>query len=126
MSERFIVYGLEGSYPRVFDTSEPVMNDGVHFEDIKGNKIYKTFCDSYDMGNAEMICEALNQYHNGKIKEATDFIFEWGGVDGGHHKQWVLDQVIRILHDDYDGWVKEFCDGEEGPDTYEWDEGIAP
>jgi len=25
------------------------------------------------------------------------FIFQYGGIDGDHHKTWVLDQVVRIL-----------------------------
>lgn len=61
-----------------------------------------------------------------KEQQALEFIMEWGGIDGGHHKQWVLDQVVRILCDDYDAWVREAMDGEDGPETYLWDEGIAP
>jgi len=51
----------------------------------------------------------------------------WGGFDGSHHKMWVIDQMVRILAGDrYEEWVKSFCDGEDGPNTYEWDCGIAP
>lgn len=28
---------------------------------------------------------------------AMFYIQEWGGIDGEHHKTWVLDQVTRIL-----------------------------
>ena len=61
-----------------------------------------------------------------KEQKALDFIMRWGGFDGNHHKQWVLDQLARILADDYDAWVAEAKAGEDGPDTYDWDEGIAP
>lgn len=27
---------------------------------------------------------------------------------------------------EYLAWVAAYCDGEDGPGTYEWDEGIAP
>lgn len=58
---------------------------------------------------------------------AIDTIIQYGGIDGDHHKAWVLDQVVRILaEDEYDKIVSEAKDGEDGPDTYEWDEGIAP
>lgn len=84
---------------------------------------------------------------------ALYFIECYGGIDGDHHKQWVLDQVARILcgtpvvvtearwlggqrelrvHVDepaserYQKWVAEVKDGEDGPETYTWDEGIAP
>jgi hypothetical protein len=62
-----------------------------------------------------------------KIDRALAYIMEYGGVDGGHHKQWLLDQVVQMLADDkYDDWVKFFENGEDGPQTYEWDRGIAP
>ena len=64
-----------------------------------------------------------------KVKKALDFIHKWGGIDGGHHKQWTLDQLVRILTSDnieYKEWVEIYQAGEDGPDTYEWDEGIAP
>ena len=54
-------------------------------------------------------------------------IASFGGIDGEHHKQWVLDQVVRNLTGDaYEAWVKEQRDGEDGPHTYDWSEGIAP
>jgi len=48
-------------------------------------------------------------------------------VDGGHHKQWVIDQMVRVLLGDrYEAWVASYKDGIDGPETYDWDEGIAP
>lgn len=62
-----------------------------------------------------------------KIEEALKMILRYGGIDGGHHKMWVLDQVVRILTgDDYEQWVTDAKDGEDGPNTYDWDEGIPP
>ncbi len=58
--------------------------------------------------------------------KALDMIFEWGGIDGGHHKQWLLNELVKVLADDHGEWIKKFNDGEDGADTYEWDEGIAP
>ena len=61
------------------------------------------------------------------IKGALEVIERYGGIDGGHHKQWVIDQVARhLLGDQYTQWVVDMKDGEDGPNTYEWDEGIAP
>lgn len=60
-------------------------------------------------------------------EEALEMIFDYGGIDGAHHKQWVLDQVVRILAgEDYDKWIKLYEGGEDGPHTYSWDTGIAP
>jgi hypothetical protein len=61
-----------------------------------------------------------------KIEKALNLIMTYGGIDGAHHKQWVLDQVVRILAPDYNEWVAKHNYGEEGPETYSWDEGIAP
>lgn len=60
-----------------------------------------------------------------RIDQAVDLIYNYGGTDGAHHKQWVLDQVLKLLLDaeDYDLWIKNY----EGEDNeYEWDIGIAP
>lgn len=60
-------------------------------------------------------------------EQVLDLIIQYGGIDGAHHKQWLLDQIVRILTGDgYENWVAEYQDGEDGPETYEWDEGIAP
>ena len=65
-----------------------------------------------------------------RVKDALDLILRYGGIDGAHHKQWVLDQVVRTLletEDAYKKWCDESRDGEDGPETYdEWDQGIAP
>lgn len=61
--------------------------------------------------------------------EALELILRYGGIDGDHHKQWVLDQVVRTLCVDvstYNQWVRDYCDGEDGPETYSWNTGIAP
>lgn len=63
------------------------------------------------------------------VADALELIIQYGGIDGGHHKQWVLDQLVRILtvtETGYARWVKEYSDGEDGDETYTWDEGIAP
>lgn len=64
-----------------------------------------------------------------KIDEAVSLILELGDTDGGHHKQWVLDQVLRILLDDkYAETIEEYnmWDEDSQEYIYEWDEGIAP
>lgn len=62
-----------------------------------------------------------------RIDRAIEFAVRFGGIDGDHHKTWVIDQMVRALAgEDYDQLVKDACDGEDGPDTYGWDTGIAP
>lgn len=49
----------------------------------------------------------------------------FGGVDGGHHKQWVIDQMLRSIlgNKDYQAWVERM---NSDPDYDPWDTGIAP
>ena len=82
---------------------------------------------------------------------AMVFIGKYGGFDGDHHKQWVIDQVARILKgtpiivvqarwedhepedrfmvvdppsEEYKAWVVRMTTGEN--EGYGWDEGVAP
>lgn len=84
---------------------------------------------------------------------ALEYISSYGGIDGAHHKDWVLDQVSRILHGTpivieearWSNGQKElrFCTGEptkeylewvlelrgideDGEYEYDYEEGIAP
>jgi len=80
------------------------------------------------------------------------YIQMYGSIDGAHHKDWVMDQVARILNgapvtvreaswsnghtelrynvgtsDAYDNYVIECKMGEDGdPEAYEYSIGIAP
>lgn len=59
--------------------------------------------------------------------KVINIISRYGGIDGAHHKQWMLDQIMRIVcKDGYNDWRREWEYGEDGPQTYTWDEGIAP
>lgn len=61
------------------------------------------------------------------IEKALKLIWTYGAEAGEHHKQWLIDQIVRALtRDGYDQWVEVFKAGEDGPYTYEWDRGIAP
>jgi hypothetical protein len=87
-------------------------------------------------------------------KWALAYISAYGQIDGSHHKQWVLDQVARILlgtpvivslakweggfkeyrfntsepSDTYKEWVEEMLGATlpDGDREYDYDEGIAP
>jgi hypothetical protein len=57
-------------------------------------------------------------------RKAAELAWRYGMIDGAHHKQWVIDQMLRtILGDEYDAWVREH----NGNVQYDpWDRGIAP
>lgn len=77
------------------------------------------------------------------VELALELARRYGGIDGDHHKAWVIDQMVRALTGccpnqgdgalpafdnsaDYIAFVADAKAGEDGPDTYAWDEGIAP
>lgn len=60
------------------------------------------------------------------IQTALEIAARFGGRDTAHHKAWVIDQMCRVLANDYNTYVASVCAGEDGPDTHAWDEGIAP
>lgn len=86
-----------------------------------------------------------------RIQKALAFAVAYGGIDGAHHKDWTIDQMVRALtgcpvveesatdykgkpyvfksqgeSDEYKELVANACDGEDGPETYSWETGIAP
>jgi len=62
-----------------------------------------------------------------RIDQALEVIHRYTGCDGEHHKHWVIDQAVRALTgSDYEAWVIMHKDGEDGPETYGWDEGVPP
>ncbi len=86
-----------------------------------------------------------------RIESALEIAVKYGGIDGEHHKTWVIDQMVRALtgcpfvtrsyhdaaglqhfhqvwgeSDEYHQLVAEACAGEDGPETYSWDVGTGP
>lgn len=62
-----------------------------------------------------------------RIRKALTLANSFGQTDGDHHKAWVIDQMVRaLLGSRYDEWIMLSKAGDKGPNTYEWDEGIAP
>lgn len=72
------------------------------------------------------VASASNTQKAVMISEALALILKYGGIDGAHHKQWLIDQILRALTGDgYNKWLSDYEVDENG-DTYTWDEGIAP
>ncbi|GIH07445.1 hypothetical protein Rhe02_55120 [Rhizocola hellebori] len=86
-----------------------------------------------------------------RIDAALHIADMYGQADGEHHKTWAIDQMVRALTDcpevekedfdylgeaytytaygesgEYQRFVAAHNDGQDGPDTYSWDVGIAP
>ena len=59
-----------------------------------------------------------------RIVEACYVAAMYSGIGGEHHKQWVIDQMLRsLLGDVYSAWIEE---QNADADCEPWDEGIAP
>lgn len=85
-----------------------------------------------------------------RINRALSYAGRYGGIDGEHHKAWVIDQMVRALcgcndakegaepmlasgykseqesNREYREWVASAKEGDDGPETYGWDEGTPP
>lgn len=62
-----------------------------------------------------------------RIDRAIQIVCRYGGTDEIHHLRWVLDQMVRELAGDlYTDVVANATNGEDGPNTYKWEVGIAP
>ena len=57
------------------------------------------------------------------IDKAIAIAIQYGGIDGSHHKAWVIDQMLRTLAgDNYQQLIEE----EYTDQGDEWSTGIAP
>lgn len=64
-----------------------------------------------------------------RVQAALELAVRYGGIDGDHHKAWVIDQMVRALtgtQEAYEKFVANAKDGEDGPETYRWEVGIPP
>lgn len=103
------------------------MGDVCLTEDFNKEYGYELRVDVEECSNWSNV-SFCNVYHEDKrISDAIHIAIKYGMIDGSHHKAWVIDQMVRILScDDYERIVTEAKAGEDGPDTYSWNEGIAP
>lgn len=83
---------------------------------------------SIDFICAELVDQGLVVYTpEERIQEALAMATRYANIDGAHHKMWTIDQMVRVLAGvHYREFVKQACDGDEGPNTYEWDIGTPP
>ena len=106
------------SYAKVYFTAEEVLamiEDAESFGDI-----------AYRFNQAaEERSRNPEKNITGRDSDVLKIIEQYGMIDGAHHKQWLLDQIVRAIYRDTEGyksWVKNFND----PNYEPWDRGIAP
>jgi len=139
------------SFPQRMITVEPAIN--YHAKDVtlpRGTIVTMVGDDPVqDGGWYTVLCEAPdgNTYSlryrditeadpnpdlDARVKEAVEVIEQYGMIDGSHHKQWILSEVVRKLigGEAFVAWLAEWDEPEEEDgEEYEsegWDLGIAP
>lgn len=62
------------------------------------------------------------------IRGAAMVAHQYGGIDGEHHKQWVIDQMLRQILGaaGYETWLNNYNAQSEAFDLAPWDQGVAP
>lgn len=62
-----------------------------------------------------------------RINIALEVACQFGPTEGGHHKMWVIDQMVRALTgDNYEQWVKSGSIYYGGQHFEEWETGVIP
>lgn len=63
-----------------------------------------------------------------RIAAALEIAARYSQIEGGHHKTWVIDQMVRALtKDEYTHWIKSVTEIHPGGTLmFEWDMGIIP
>ena len=60
-----------------------------------------------------------------RIEDAVEIALNYGQIDGNHHKNWVIDQMLRsLLNDEYEEVINEWNSTVSKWDK--WDEGTEP
>lgn len=54
-------------------------------------------------------------------EEVVQLIRAYGMIDGAHHKQWLLNRIVQVILEDYDGAYVEWVRSQDS-----WDVGQAP
>ncbi len=73
-----------------------------------------------------ILAEDVPETDRERIELTLGLLKNFGQEDGSHHLAWVIDQAARYLAPDYEAFIAEYQAGEDGPETYSWDTGIAP
>jgi hypothetical protein len=72
----------------------------------------------YVMVSGDYVC-----FLQSKINKAINIATEYGMTDGAHHKQWVIDQMLRTLLGEkpYEKWLDK---KNSDPNYDPWDQGV--
>lgn len=118
-------YTLEKTRHDCFDSNEPDPHQQAKVGKVQFH-IVEILHDPVDEMMPEDTAERLKVTREAMHK-SLDILGRYGQTDGDHHKAWVIDQTVRALTGDgYENFVRRQKQGDEGPETYDWDIGVAP
>lgn len=103
------------------------MNETINYRTNEELKLSKFF-NHYDGPSTAIYSEEVNLIKStfDHINKALELAYNYGQIDGEHHKTWVIDQIVRELTGEtYQKFINEYEIDDDG-NTYEWDKGIAP
>ena len=99
-------------------------------ERLNNYKEYILKCGNKKSKHFKAVVTVLNMLKekDKQIEKVLEIAFQYGQIDGDHHKTWVIDQIVRILTGEkYNEFVKEYeTDEETGEKEWTWENGIAP
>ncbi len=91
-------------------------------EELLVNEILKLCSKQYRLGLAQGKFDTTVEFQQ-RIDRAVELAYQYAHVDGGHHRIWTIDQMIRVLlGGNYEKWISDYEEGGK----YLWDIGIAP
>lgn len=95
------------------------LHDGPRDEDYKATK-------AQAWRDAREVIRCPTE-HEVAFEAAMALIVDYGMIDGTHHKQWLLDQIVRtILGEYYDLWLASYNESAKNNNCDLWDQGIEP
>lgn len=82
---------------------------------------------SFTFSHQTVLFPNMDMKEQEKLKNILNLIDRYGMIDGSHHKQWLLDQIVKVIltPEEYEKWITEF-DEEEQEEFIWWEKGIAP
>lgn len=99
-------------------------------ERLNNYKEYILKCGNKKSKHFKAVVTVLNMLKekDKQIEKVLEIAFQYGQIDGDHHKTWVIDQIVRILTGEkYNEFVKGYeTDEETGEKEWTWENGIAP
>ena|SRR3990167_7672900 len=74
----------------------------------------------------DFIRQSLLSYRREIEKEVEELAVDGLLTDGGHHKQWYLEKILKVIGVDLIKLRKELNTPNKKGDYWDWEDGIAP